>query len=440
MTADAESTDLSIAGAPWLTSTATQRVFAALTASGHQARAVGGCVRDTLLARLQPPGPAASAEMFDADIDIATTSEPEETMALAERAGLRAVPTGVKHGTVTVVASGVGYEVTTLRHDVETYGRHADVAFTDDWALDAARRDFTINALYANPDGSLFDPLGGLPDLVARRVRFVGDPHQRIREDYLRILRFFRFLARFGEAPPEPESLAACIAERAGLRRLSRERIGHEMMRLIIARRAVDTVALMAENGILAEVLPVAAAPPRLRALDELETALGCPPDAALRLAALTMHVAEDAPRVAAALRLSNSDRDVLSLWSETSLDIATAVPAEAGCYREADLRRSLYRLGAGNYRRRLLIEACYTGSWPGVATLAEAFTLPARWSAPPLPVSGRDLLALGVPPGPAVGDLLSELEAAWIESDFTLSRDDLCTRAERHLRPPPRT
>src|SRR5581483_10750916 len=199
----------SLAGADWLVRPETQAVFRALAARGHAARAVGGAVRNALLGR-----PVI-------DIDIATPARPEEVMEAARAAGLAAVPTGIAHGTVTVLAAHVPHEVTTLRRDVETHGRHATVAFTDDWEADARRRDFTINALYCSGEGEVFDPLGAYPDLASRRVRFIGDAHERIREDYLRILRFFRLTAEYGEGPPAPEGLAACVAEREGLGRLS---------------------------------------------------------------------------------------------------------------------------------------------------------------------------------------------------------------------------
>ena len=249
-----------LAGAPWLEDPVTRAVCRALTGPGHQALFVGGCVRNALLGR-----PVA-------DIDIATDATPEEVTALAGAAGLHPVPTGIEHGTVTVVAEGRPFEVTTFRRDVETFGRRAVVAYTRDIAEDAARRDFTMNALYAGPDGTVVDPLGGLPDLLARRVRFVGDPAARIAEDYLRILRFFRIHAWYGDPASglDADGLAACAAAQGGLARLSRERVGAETAKLLAAADPAPAVAAMAAAGILARVLPGADATP-LAALVHLE-------------------------------------------------------------------------------------------------------------------------------------------------------------------------
>ena len=244
-----------LAGADWLTRPQTRAVLAALAAKGFAARAVGGAVRNALLGRTV------------GDIDIATSARPEEVIAAARAAGLAAVPTGIDHGTVTVIADQVPYEVTTLRRDVATDGRHATVAFTDDWEADARRRDFTLNALYCDAEGQVFDPLGGYPDLVAQRVRFIGDAHERIREDYLRILRFFRFTAEYAAGPPDAAGLAACVSEREGLTRLSAERVRQELLRLLVAPRAAELVRAMQDYGILALVLPAAPRPALLAVL-----------------------------------------------------------------------------------------------------------------------------------------------------------------------------
>jgi poly(A) polymerase len=438
MTAAADQPEFSIAGAEWLTRKATQCVFEALTATGHEARAVGGCVRDTLLARLdaQNPSPNGPIKVHEtADIDIATTSTPDETIRLAEKAGLRAIPTGLAHGTITVISDTTPYEVTTLRHDVETYGRHADVAFTDDWILDAARRDFTINALYANPDGSIFDPLNARADLENRRVRFVGDPHQRIQEDFLRILRFFRFFARFGDGLPESDSLEACISERAGLTRLSRERIGHEIMRLLVARNAAPTIAIMAEHGLLTQVLPIAPITERLSAYVEIEEQIADGrADPAMRLGALAVAVEEDATRLQTALRLSNPEFDALLFWARTIRDLRAMSETTGRPREDRELKALLYRNGPRNYARRLMIEACLRRESCNEATLARDLELPGHWPRPEFPISGRDLLELGVPPGPAIGDWLSKLETEWVEADFSLSDDELRHRAARLL------
>ena len=260
-------------GADWLSNPSARAVFAALAAGGHEARAVGGAVRNALF------GKAVK------DVDIATTAAPEETMRLARAAGLKAHPTGIEHGTITVVAGHEPYEVTTLRRDIETFGRHARVTFTTDWTEDAKRRDFTMNALYCAADGTIHDPLGGYPDLAARRVRFIGDAHERIREDFLRILRFFRLYAEYGRGEPDPTSLDACVAERTGLANLSGERIRAEFLRMLAAPGAVDAAASLAIYGIL-EPLHLHLDPHLLARLVEIETALGRPPDPVLRLAA----------------------------------------------------------------------------------------------------------------------------------------------------------
>jgi poly(A) polymerase len=441
MNAASDKTEISIADSEWLLRPATQAVFAALTATGHRARAVGGCVRDTLLATLEKGAvddPRDGVVGEAADIDIATTSSPEETIRLAEAAGLRAVPTGLAHGTITIVSDATPYEVTTLRHDVETYGRHADVAFTNDWATDAARRDFTINALYANPDGSIFDPLNGLPDLIARRVRFVGDPHQRIREDYLRILRFFRFFARFGSGQPEMESLAACISERAGLARLSSERVGHELLRLLIAPGAPSTIRVMAENGILTEVLPVAPTLARFSRFAALETALkrksiGAVSDLianpAMRLAALTVAVDEDTRRLGNALRLSNEHIRILALWAESLRRRKRQSQSAGPIERLKHLRQRLYWIGKDDYKRSVLIDASLSPGTPDIGDITNDITLPQRWTPPKLPIAGHDLIALGLKPGPELGVWLCDLESDWVASDFTLTE---CQMKER--------
>ena len=292
----------SLVGAEWLAKPQTQRVFAALTVAGHGARAVGGCVRNSLM------GLAVT------DIDIATTALPAETAAAAKAAGFAAIPTGIEHGTITVVADHLPYEVTTLRRDVATDGRRAVVAFTQDWSEDARRRDFTMNALYCAADGTVFDPLGGYGDLKARRVRFIGDPSERIREDYLRILRFFRFHATYSAGALDADGARACVRLRDGLRQLSAERIGAETMRLLVAPRAVEAVTEMFELGLLVDVLASAPRMLRFSRLVALERDCAATADAALRLKALAVHVTEDAARLTERLRLSSGQKAVLAL------------------------------------------------------------------------------------------------------------------------------
>ncbi|MFZ5750566.1 MAG: CCA tRNA nucleotidyltransferase [Pseudomonadota bacterium] len=370
----------------WIREPALQALMAALAAGGHQAFLVGGCVRNALLG--QPV----------ADIDLATDATPSEVTALCEAAGLRVVPTGIDHGTVTVIAEGVAHEITTFRRDVETHGRHATVAFSRDIAEDAARRDFTINALYADASGRVIDPLGGLPDLMARRVRFVGDPVARIREDYLRILRFFRFTAWYATDGPDPAGMAACAAEAAGTETLSRERIGHEFRRLLDAPDPAPAVAAMAAAGVLAHVLP-GADPSGLAPLVHLES--GLDPDWLRRLAAL------GGQDVAERLRLSRSEaRDLIALRNA----LAEAMgPAEAG-----------YRLGPSRGRDAVLIGAALTGhALPGGWAEAVAQGAQVRF-----PVRAADLPA--DLRGAEIGARLDALERRWIASGFRLSREQL--------------
>jgi poly(A) polymerase len=400
-----------LVGADWLERPETQAVFAALAARGYAARAVGGAVRNALAGR-----PVA-------DVDLATDARPEKVMSAAEAAGLRVIPTGLAHGTVTVVAGERPYEITTLRRDVETHGRHATVAFTDDWAEDARRRDFTLNALYCGADGTIFDPLGGYPDLVARRVRFIGDAAERIREDYLRILRFFRLTADFAEGPPDAESLAACVRERAGLAILSAERVRVELLRLLAAPRGPEIAALMQDYGLLPAVLGAAPRPTLIARLAAIEAALGLSPDAVLRLAALAVEVEEDAERLHDRLRLSNDQAAKL---------------AHAACWRDADIgpaspeaaaRVYLYRHGPAAYRERVLIAWTRSAAPPESEDWRHRFGLPERWQIPRFPVKGADVLAVGVEAGPRVGEILRAAEEWWVEGGFTA--DEAAVRAK---------
>ena len=369
--------------ADWLRAAPTRAAMALLTEGGHRALAVGGCVRDALLGR-----PSA-------DVDIATDARPERVLALADAAGLRAVPTGLDHGTVTVLADGVPHEVTTFRRDVETDGRHARVRFSDDPADDARRRDFTMNALYAEADGTLVDPLGGLPDLRARRVRFIGAPEDRIREDYLRILRFFRFTAWHGR-DLDADGLAACAAHQAGIDRLSRERVGHEMRRLLAAPDPAPAVAAMAAAGVLARVLP-GADPAALAPLVHLEGPR--PPDWLRRLAVLGGD--------AGGLRLSRAEAKALE----------TLRAAEGGPFALG------HALGADRAADALLIRAASIGAPLDPAALAAA----EAGAAAAFPLVAADLMPdLG---GPALGAALERARALWTESGGTLDAQALKAR-----------
>jgi len=376
--------------APWLNAPETQAVCAALTGAGFQALFVGGWVRNALL----------EAEV--SDIDIATDALPEKVMALCAAAGLKAVPTGIEHGTITVISNHTPYEVTTFRRDVETDGRRAVVAFASDPVQDAHRRDFTMNALYAAPDGTVLDPLGGLDDLRARRVRFIDDAEARIREDYLRILRFFRFHAWYGDATGglDADGLAACAALSGGIETLSKERIGAEIKKLLSAPDPAPSVSAMAQAGVLQQVLPGADAKP-LAPLVHFEAEAGVTPDAMRRLAALGGEEPFEH------LRLSREEANRLShLRSE----IGTAVPAAA----------LGYGLGADAARDVLLLRAAIFET-PMPAGWAEDS---ARGALAQFPIKAADLMPALT--GPALGARLKELEARWVASGFALSKAEL--------------
>ena len=372
----------------WLTRPATQALCAALQAGGHRVLFVGGCVRNALLGELV------------GDLDLATDALPEKVVRLVEAAGFKAIPTGIDHGTVTVLAGGLPHEITTFRRDVQTDGRHAVVAYSTDLAQDAARRDFTMNALYADPSGAVIDPLGGLPDLRARRLRFVGEPAQRIREDYLRILRFFRFSATYGDPAlgMDAEGLAACAELADGIDGLSRERIGAEMRKLLSARDPAPALASMAASGVLRHVL--SGADPRYVApLVHLEA--GAPPHWQRRLVVLGGQDWDSA------LRLSRSEQGLMARLRD---QVGNALsPAALG-----------WRLGpeAGAdavLARAAVLESPLPDDWKADV---------ARGAASRFPVTAADLMpALA---GPALGAKLAELESRWLASDLRLSRDDL--------------
>jgi tRNA nucleotidyltransferase/poly(A) polymerase len=383
----------SLKHAPWLAEPTVQGVLAMLVGAGGEARVAGGAVRNALLNEAV------------ADIDIATTLTPEQVMAAAKAQGFPVYPTGLAHGTVTVNHRGRTFEVTTLRRDVKTDGRHADVVFTDDWVADANRRDFTVNALYCDAGGKIYDFTDGYGDLLKRRIKFVGRPEQRIKEDYLRILRFFRFQARYGRGAPHRASLAACVALRRGLAKLSPERVQQELLKLLVAPRAVPVLRLMARHGVLRVILPHTE---EWRVLGRL------PDDAVLRLAVLAKAPGD----LQARLHLSNAQAERLQ-------GLATA-PALSPKLRAAERRAILYHLGPERWRDAArLAHARSRAAAADPAWLA--FTdLPAQWQAPKFPLSGRDLLAHGFQPGPRLGAELRFLEDMWVASDFTLGHDAL--------------
>jgi len=359
------------------------RILDALGADEGMTRYVGGAVRDELL------------RIPVNDIDFATRLRPDDVVARLEAARIKAVPTGIAHGTITAVADGQPAEITTLRADVSTDGRRATVAFSDDWQADAARRDFTINALYADPQtGEIFDYFGGLDDIHARRVRFIGDPLQRIAEDHLRILRFFRFHARFGEGEPDPAALDACTLRANDLMALSRERIADETVKTLGLPDPVATVALMVERGIFTPVLPEITDAARLAALVADEVAANIAPDAIRRLASLLPPDPAIADKVAARLKLSKKARKRLAAAADPDLS--------------ANPRALAYWAGAETAIDRLLL----------ARRLADATAI-ADWPVPRLPISGGKLIKLGMREGPAVASTLKAIDHRWVAAGF---------------------
>ena len=401
-----------LAGASWLVRDATRAVFGALGRGGWPARAVGGVVRNTLLAR-----PVA-------DVDIATSATPDDVIAACATVGLKSFATGIAHGTVTVVSDGHSYEVTTLRRDVSTDGRRATVAFTDDWTLDAQRRDFTMNALYCDADGALYDPLGGYADLIARRVRFIGDADTRITEDYLRILRFFRFHAELGIGHADPEGLAACSRGRHGLTQLSAERVRAEMVRLLAAERAVDAIDAMMDCGLLPVVLGAAPRPGLLAAVVAAETTASEAASAMLRLSALAIAVDEDIERISSRWRLSRAESQSLFIIDDRLSTMLFDVDPRAA-------RRLLYRLGAIRWRQSCLAAWAIARTPLERTTAATLLDLPTRWTPPEFPLRGADILAAGQTPGPRVGDILARVKDWWIDADFPSEADVRAKLAE---------
>jgi poly(A) polymerase len=390
-----------LSDAPWLRSGPTARVLALLNSNGEEARVVGGAVRNALL------------RIPVADIDIATTALPADVIRRAKAAGIKSVPTGIDHGTVTLVVDRQPFEVTTLREDTETFGRKATVAFGRDWVRDAERRDFTINGLSVDADGVVHDHVGGLDDIAARRVRFIGDPGARIAEDYLRILRFFRIHAAYGSGEPDRAGYLACIAGRAGLATLSAERVRMEMLKLMVAQGAAAAITAMADGGLLLPIFGGVAYTGPFAAMIAAERLLDLAPDPVRRLAALAVAVTEDARRIAIRLRLSIAETKALDSmghrwWRLAGMDEATA-------------RRRLYRLGADRYRDRLMMAWARAGRDSDPAPWRQLAALPARWSAPKFPLKAADFNARGIADGPALGQVLKLAEDAWLAADFPL-------------------
>jgi poly(A) polymerase len=398
--------------APWLKSGPAARVLELLNGDGEEARVVGGAVRNALL------------QIPTGDIDIATTALPDEVIRRAKIAGIKSVPTGIAHGTVTLVVDAQPFEITTLREDIETFGRKAKVAFGRDWIRDAQRRDFTINGLSVGADGAVHDHVGGLKDIAAKHVRFIGDPDQRIAEDYLRILRFFRMHATYGTGQPDRDGVLACLRGHTGLATLSAERIRMEMLKLVVAEGAAAAVIAMEDGGLLLSIFGGVAYRGPFKALIAAERLLGLKADPIRRLGALGIAVTEDAKRLATRLRLTNGETKALDSmghrwWRLAGMDEATA-------------RRRLYRLGEARYRDRLLLAWARAGRDSDPAPWRELALLPQRWSAPKFPLKASDFIARGIAEGPALGHVLALAEDAWLAADFPLDEAALAAIADQ--------
>lgn len=385
----------------WMVAPETYRVMESLLRDGGDARFVGGCVRDALVNRKV------------IDIDIATPLKPEEVIARLQTDKIAVVPTGLKHGTVTAIADGRPFEITTLRRDVATYGRHADVAFTDDWRADAARRDFTFNALYATLEGDVHDFFGGIEDLRIGRVAFIGDAEERIREDVLRILRFFRFYAHLGRGDADAAALAACEKLSDQIPRLSAERIRTEVLKLLEAPRCAEVWQLMMEHRIVTRFLPEATNAARLGRLVALEDKYQSHGFIMRRLAAVLDVTVQGLIDISEDLRLSRDQTQQLLALFEPSFDVNLRMD-------EKTTRRAVYRLGNDVVRSLLLLLAAGKGD---EGNLREIYGWATAFRVPRFPVVGNDVLALGVPAGPEVGRLLADVEDWWAAQDFVPGR-----------------
>ena len=401
MSSSAGRTDRKLSGAAWLTTGGLRGLLGVLACAGVVARVVGGAVLNALLG------------MPIAEIDVATTAVPDEVVKRVTAAGFKPVPTGIEHGTVTVVIDKHPFEVTTLRKDVETYGRHAKVEFGRDWKADAERRDFTINALSVTRDGAVYDYVGGLDDLGQRRVRFIGDPAKRIAEDYLRILRFFRFHAAYGTSDhPDAAGLAACIAGRDGLDQLSRERVRMEMLKLVAAPHAVPTLIAMTDAGLLLRVLGGVSYLASFENMTKVEAAIGAEPNAVRRLGALAVAIPEDAERLWRKLRLANNEHERLVSMGESWGRISPM-------YGEKAAKALLYRLRPQNFTDRVLLGWARSAATAHDSEWRELATLPQRWTAPVFPLKAADFMKRGVAQGPALGAAIAAAEQAWIMAGF---------------------
>jgi poly(A) polymerase len=382
--------------AKWLKAQGLQSVFGLIAAAGGEARVAGGALRNALMG--EPVG----------DIDLATTLAPQKIMEVFLAAGHGAHPTGIEHGTVTVVVGEASYQITTLRRDEATDGRRAVVSFTDDWLGDALRRDFTMNALYCDGGGKIFDYTNGYDDILRGRIRFVGAPSGRIKEDYLRILRFFRFLGTYPNLKADEAGLAACVRMRKGLQTLSAERIAQEMLKLLAGANAVPVLRLMARNGVLKYIISFT---------EDFRTISRLPPDPILRAVVL----AKDPLSLQQAWRLSNEQGRRIENLLGCSLPTAKL--------RENEQRRVLYHVGAETWRDSVRLAWAKSRAPLSDRAWKRMLSLPARWQAPRFPVSGHDLIELGQTPGPGLGQALRRLEDDWIAADFKPAKHDLLER-----------
>ncbi len=402
--------------ADWLHWPETEKLVSAFNAAAVPLRFVGGAVRDSLLNRKVT------------DVDAATPAPPQKVMSILGNAGIKSIPTGLSHGTITAVVNGRPYEITTLRRDIKNFGRHAEVLFTSNWEEDAARRDFTMNALYCDPDGTVYDYFGGMVDAAAGHVIFIGDPAKRIQEDALRILRFFRFHAHYGEGEPYTAGIEACTAEKHRINQLSGERVTQEMLKLLTAENAPQALEIMRQAGILYEILPGALdtqslhAFTRVRLMADTETI-----DPLITLALLLRGQNQQYTPIApliARWRLSNKQSAQLQFLASSSI-----IPAETD---EAEQKRLLRKLGHEDFASLVLVSWCERLSenpaQPQILSAAyrSMLGLSARWEIPVFPVSGDDLRAIGIPPGPAMGTLLAQMEKSWEENDYRPSREML--------------
>ncbi|MCZ7471416.1 CCA tRNA nucleotidyltransferase [Agrobacterium sp. O3.4] len=414
----------SLAGRDWFEKPALRRIFTLLNADGGEVRIVGGAVRNALM------------DLPVVDVDMATTLTPDVVVQRAKAAGIKAVPTGIEHGTVTLVIDGEGFEVTTLRRDVETNGRHAQVAFGTDWQTDAERRDLTINALYANEKGEIIDLIDGLPDVETRTVRFIGDAAMRIAEDYLRILRFFRFFAHYGSGRPDADGLRASARAKDKLGTLSAERVWSETKKLLSARDPSRALLWMRQSGVLAEILPETEkwGIDAIHGLVATEQSLGWAVDPMLRLAAIVPPDKDRLAALAARLRLSKAEAGYLANWAS-----APAIDPEM---KETALDRLLYRQGVEGVRTRLKLALASAradlsagdAAMQKVARLSTLLTRAEKFKKPGFPLSGADVMAAGVEAGPKVGEVLKNLEEKWIDVNFSLDRAALTARLKTML------